>query len=483
MNSNYPKWLAFASIAIGLFTSVVDYSSLTLALPSISNYFQTDLRNVQLIIIAYGVTIAALLIPMGKLSDLLGKKKIYITGLILFVIGGFIAALSSNLNQLIVAKTLQGIGSAMSQSTSMAIVISTFPEKERGKILGIQLSIVGLGGVIGPVIAGILIGIWGWQSIFWLTTLLATFAVFSAIKFINPTNISLNQENVKRFDWLGSILSIFILTSLIIFLTSIANNNGISIITTIEILFFISCLIIFIIWESKYKHPLLDLNLFKINIFAIGILSGYICFLGMSSLRFLLPFYLQIVLEYKPSTIGLIFVPSALCMAIAGPISGRLSDKFGYRYFTSGGLLISSIGLFILSNLSLNSSLYLIIPAMIIQTIGIGVFQPANNSSVLSVIKSQNYGVISGFLNLIRITGNVSSVAISTIIVTSTMAIMGYAPNLSALNTESGIEILKSFTSGVNITYKIFAIIVLITAFGCFIKGNNKNSKINKELF
>ena len=203
----------------------------------------------------------------------------------------------------------------------------------------------------------------------------------------------------------------------------------------------------------------------------------------MSSLRFLLPFYLQIVLEYKPSTIGLIFVPSALCMAIAGPISGRLSDKFGYRYFTSGGLLISSIGLFILSNLSLNSSLYLIIPAMIIQTIGIGMFQPANNSSVLSVIKSQNYGVISGFLNLIRNTGNVSSVAISTIIVTSTMAIMGYAPNLSALNTESGIEILKSFTSGVNITYKIFAIIVLITAFGCFIKGNNKNSKINKELF
>ena len=124
-----------------------------------------------------------------------------------------------------------------------------------------------------------------------------------------------------------------------------------------------------------------------------------------------------------------------------------------------------------------------IIPAMIIQTIGIGVFQPANNSSVLSVIKSQNYGVISGFLNLIRNTGNVSSVAISTIIVTSTMAIMGYAPNLSALNTESGIEILKSFTSGVNITYKIFAIIVLITAFGCFIKGNNKYSKINKELF
>ena len=101
----------------------------------------------------------------------------------------------------------------MSQSTSMAIVISTFSEKERGKILGIQLSIVGLGGVIGPVIAGILIGIWGWQSIFWLTTLLAFFAVFSAIKFINPTNHTLNQESVKRFDWLGSILSIFILNA------------------------------------------------------------------------------------------------------------------------------------------------------------------------------------------------------------------------------------------------------------------------------
>lgn len=481
MNNNYSKWLVFASIAIGLFTSVVDYSSLTISLPSISNYFETDLRNAQLIIIAYGITIAALLIPMGKLSDLLGKKNIYISGLILFVIGGFIAAVSSSLNQLIAAKTLQGIGSAMSQSTSLAIVISTFSQKERGKILGIQLSIVGLGGIIGPIIAGMLIGIWGWQSIFWLTTLLGSFAVFSAFKFINTPKVILNESGIKKFDWLGSILSILILICFMVFLTSIANNNGISLITIFEILFFISCLIIFIIWEIKYKYPLLDLYLFKINVFAIGILSGYICFLGMSSLRFLLPFYLQIVLDYKPSTIGLIFVPSALCMAIVGPISGKLSDKFGYKYFTSGGLLLSSIGLFVISNLDYNSSVYFIILAMTIQTIGIGMFQPANNSSVLSVIKSQNYGVISGFLNLIRNTGNVSSVAISTIIVTSTMAILGHEPNLSALKPESSQEILKSFTTGVNISYKIFASIVLITAIGSFIKGSNKSIDINQE--
>ena len=168
-------------------------------------------------------------------------------------------------------------------------------------------------------------------------------------------------------------------------------------------------------------------------------------------------------------------------MAIAGPISGRLSDKFGYKYFTSGGLLLSSIGLFVISNLDHNSSIYFIILAMIIQTIGIGMFQPANNSSVLSVIKSQNYGVISGFLNLIRNTGNVSSVAISTIIVTSTMAILGHEPNLSALKPESSQEILKSFTSGVNISYKIFASIVLITAIGSFIKGSNNTININQE--
>ena len=145
---------------------------------------------------------------------------------------------------------------------------------------------------------------------------------------------------------------------------------------------------------------MLDLRLFKRRVFSLGVSAGFINFLGHSPMRFLMPFYLQAVLGFSPAQMGLILVPNAVAFIIIGPLAGRLSDRYGWRKFTTSGLLLSAAGLFILSRVTETSPLGLAMAGMIIQTLGMGMFQPANNSSILSTLEPARYGVVGGLLNL-----------------------------------------------------------------------------------
>ena len=163
------KWKVFFVIAVGLFTSVYDYHSVVVALPSISEDFRIDLPTGQWVIIGYGLMISALLLPIGRLADMVGRKKIYVIGFTIFSLGGILAAMSGSVGYLISAKLIQGIGAAMTQGISMGMVVAAFGPAERGKALGLAMSIVGAGGVVGPAISGFLVGYVGWESVFWST--------------------------------------------------------------------------------------------------------------------------------------------------------------------------------------------------------------------------------------------------------------------------------------------------------------------------
>lgn len=168
----YYKWFVFLAIGTGMFTSVADAGSTIVALPTIAAYFGTDLPTTQWVVVAYLLTISALLVPMGRLSDIVGRKRIYITGFFIFSSGALFAALSASVVILILSRILMGIGAAMTQGPSMAIMISAFPEDERGKALGLQMSAVGTGAVAGPALGGIIVSAFGWRGIYFATSAL-----------------------------------------------------------------------------------------------------------------------------------------------------------------------------------------------------------------------------------------------------------------------------------------------------------------------
>ena len=448
-----------------------DMGSVAVALPSISNHFETALPTTQWILIGYTLTISALLLPMGRLADIAGRKRVYLIGFAVFVVAACIAGLAPNMPSLIAIRILQGAGAAMTQGTSMAMIVASFPPAERGKALGLQMSIVGAGGVAGPAIGGFVVQFLGWQWVFFGTAVLATVAIFAAMALIDSSRVGQTRGAKIRYDWLGAGLST---GTLIAFLNAMTWAPSIGYGHPLVLAAFAGAaalLAAFIVQELRSSSPMMDIRLFKRRLFALGVLASYLNFLGMQSVRFLMPFYLQAVLGLSPGQVGLIIVPGAIGMIITGPLSGRLSDRFGWRWFTMGGLLVSAGGLLILSMLQPDTPFWIAMAGMIMQSTGIGIFNAPNNSSVLSAVEPSKFGVISGFLNLVRNSGNLCSIAIATAIVTATMGLQGYEPTLAGVTPEGSQGLLSAFTSGLRVAYSIMAVVVLAGVVASAFKG------------
>jgi MFS family permease len=224
----------------------------------------------------------------------------------------------------------------------------------------------------------------------------------------------------------------------------------------------------FIWWEVRTSDPMLDLRLFQRRTFSFGSSAAFLAFFGSSGVLFLMPFYLQGVLGYSTVKSGLVVVPAALCMAVLGPISGRLSDRYGWRPFTVGGLALSVTGMFLFSQVTVDSSLALVLPALILHSSGNGVFYSPNSSSIISAVGQEQFGVVMGLLSLIRNAANVTSVAGATAVVAVTMGSLGYEPSLEAVRA-GGAGVGEAFTQGLRYTFLsmmgILTLAMVVSAF------------------
>ena len=462
--SPHYKWWAFGAIAVGTFASVTDHGSVNVALPSIARHFSTDIPSVQWVVIGYALTISALLLPMGHLADLVGRKNIYIGGSLVLILGAVIAGSSPNLVVLVLSRILQGAGAAMTQGTGMAITVATFPAEERGKAIGSIMTIVGIGAVAGPAVGGVLVDALGWRSVFFVNIPMVVLGVATGMTVLLQDNKGRTQSAGHRatFDWWGAALST---GALALFLLAITNGHRFGWYTPpilIGATGFVVLSAAFIWWELRCPNPLFELRFFGRPTFSFGVLAGFMIFVGSSSVLFLTPFYLQRVLGYSPREAGLIVIPGAICMALLGPISGRLSDRYGWRTFTIGGLALSTAGLIILSYSNEASSLFQVVPALMLMSSGMGIFYSPNSSSILSAVERERYGVVSGFLNLVRNAGNVTSVAFATAIVTATMGYMGYEPTLEAVQAGGAAGVSAAFVAGLRNAYLTMAGLLLV---------------------
>ena len=470
MSDNY-RWWAAGAVAIGTFASVADHSGLAIALPSIAGHFGTDLATTQWVLIGYTLTISALLLPMGRLSDIVGRKRVYIGGWILFIIGGALAGFSPSIITLILAKFLQGCGAAMTQGPAMAILVSAFPASQRGRALAIEIGTVGTGAIVGPVVAGFLVGTLGWQWVFFSGIILGTLAIVAAVIVLDGRQ-SLRQESVQTFDWTGAALSTGALLAFLVGMTSGSRSGWASPLIGAAMLGSVVLLVSFVWWELRTATPMMDVRLFKRKMFAMGVSANFISFIGNSPMRFLMPFYLQGVLRYTPEQIGLIVVPGAVGMTVLGALSGRLSDRYGWRRFEVAGLLSSAAGLFLLSTLSEESSLGTVIAGMGLVSSGSGVFYAANNTANLSAVEQHKFGVVSGFLNLTRNAANVTGTALTTAIVTAVIVSQGFSKSLAGVSDAQEAGILKAFTSGLQVGFLAVGSLLLVGVVLVWIKGH-----------
>jgi len=464
-NSPNYKWWVYCAVAVGMFTSVMDQSGTNIALPAIADYFDADIPTVQWVTLSYILATSALFMPAGRLSDIVGRKYVFMGGLAMFAIAAAIGGSSTSFPLLVMAKILQGVASAGIGANGMAMVAEIFPERERGKALGFYMTIIGVGVIMGPVVGGFLVDMLGWRAVFFAVVPMGVFALLAAALVLRTGK---RQATVARpstgFDWGGAGLSS---AALVAFLLSLTNAHKLGWSSPAIIGGFLLAFALigaFVWWEKRSPDPMLDLRYFESGAFSMGVAARFFSFLGSSSVFFLMPFFLVQGLLYSPSKAGLFMVPSAIGMAVMGPVSGRLSDKFGTRWLSVGGMGISTIAFVIFSRLSIDASAAHVLLGMTLQGIGMGMFSSPNTSSVMSSLDKENYGIASAFLNTTRTSANLSGVALATSIVTITMATMGFEPSLSAVSAGGGDGVRIAFVTGLSRAFLLSGIFVFLSS-------------------
>jgi len=409
MNDRATQLTALTIASLSSFITPFMMSSINIAMPDIGKEFNADAVMLSWIAASYLLASAVTLVPFGKLSDIYGRKKIFMLGMSLFTITSFLCALSVSAPMLIFFRIFQGAGSAMCFATGIAILSSVYPIQERGKVLGIAVAAVYIGLTLGPLFGGLLTRYLGWQSIFLINL---PFGVVIILLIIFKLKGEWKDAADQKFDLTGSI----------IYATAIfAFMYGISILpATMSIVLILTGLVglvAFVKWERVVSHPVFEVNLFVTNrVYAFSCLAALINYCATFAAFFLLSLYLRYIKELTPDWAGLILAVTPVIMAVFSPFAGRLSDKKEPRVISSIGMGITALGLVLLVWLDNDTTLIYIIASTILLGIGIGLFSTPNMNAIMSSVDKRFYGIASASVGTMRLLGQMLSMGIVTLV-------------------------------------------------------------------
>lgn len=378
-------------------------SSVNVAIPAISSEFGATAIMVSWIPTAYLLASAMLSIPLGRIADIYGLKKIFIYGIIIFTVASLAAALSPSVEWLIFSRALQGIGSAMIFVTGLALITYVFPAAERGKAIGLNITVVYIGLVLGPVLGGIITQYIGWRSLFYLMLPLG-FLIIS-LTIWKMKGVEWAHCRGEKFDVVGSVIYSTSLLLVLAGFSQISNLFG-----QVMVIAGVVGFVIFTYLELKVEHPVLELRLFlKNRTFAFSNIATLISFIGTFALIYLLSLYLQYIRGLDPRSTGLILVTNTVCMALVSPGAGRLSDKHNSQKLASLGMVLVTLGMFIFSFLDNNTPFIIIILGLIIMGLGSGIFASPNTNAIMGSVEKRYFGVASATVSTMRLIGQALS--------------------------------------------------------------------------
>ena len=402
------KWFVMAAVAMGIFLSTIDGSIVNVALPTLTRYFGADFATVQWVILAYLLAIATLMLSVGRLADMIGKKSLYTAGFIIFTASSMLCGLAPSIYWLIAFRVLQAIGAASILALGLAIITESFPASERGKALGISGAVVSVGIVIGPTLGGFIIDSFTWHWIFYVNLPVGIAGTLMAWRYVP----NIKPPGGQNFDIWGAITLFISLLSLLLALT-LGQNIGFAD-RRILLLFasFTLFLVLFILIELRIDQPMIDLRLFRNSEFSISLVTGFITFVTVAGAIMLLPFYLENVLGYSTLEVGLLLAVVPLGLFISAPLSGSLSDSLGTRPITVVGLMVLLLGYYALSTLSADTDAIGFLLRFLPIGVGMGIFQSPNNSAIMGSAPSHRLGIVSGMLAFTRTLGQTTGIAL-----------------------------------------------------------------------
>jgi EmrB/QacA subfamily drug resistance transporter len=471
ISSRWTLRLILLNVCIGQAIVGLDQRALLVALPTLTESFHTHLTTIQWTLLIYDLILIGLVITMGRLGDLFGRRRFYSLGFLLFVIGSALCGIAQSPAQLIFFRAVQAVGGSMISANGRAIASMSVPREERGKALGVTSMAFHVGFITGPSLGGFLIDTVGWRWIFYINVPIGLWGAYLAWKIMAETK----EENEKvSIDFLGAFL-LLVTNSLFIYAIDQLPRLGWHHPTfLLTISFSAVALVLLIITELKSPTPILLLHLFRDRLFTASILSLLFVALSQSAINFLLPFYLQNLMGFSPAQVGGIIVADSIIIMIMAPIAGSLSDRVGSRLLCTVGCSVIVAGQFLVATLGLHSSLIAIIFPLVLWGLGWGLFNSPNQSAILGSVTVDKIGAASGMTATAARTGGALGVALASTLFTLMLSAGGMSPaQIESPQSWSGTPepVIGSFSH----TIHIINLFTLLAVFFSAVKGTRRD--------
>ena len=401
VTDHHYKWLTMVTVGMGVLASTLDGSILNLAYPVLTDAFNTEPSTVLWVTVAFLLISASMALPLGTVGDMFGRKRLYIGGLLVFTFGLALVTVSQSIGQMVAFRVLQGVGQGMMLATSNALIVGAFPDNERGKALGFNGALVGIGLASGPLLGGVILEFLGWRALFWTRLPVSIVGLVIAMLVLRP-----DSEGKKReeFDYQGTAALLVGLSALLLFINR-ALMDGPSQFVLVLGAISVMGLSAFVVVEQRAVVPLFDLGLLRQRLFSMAVTSSLLQFVAQAAFLFLMPFYLLQGLAMQPWEAGPVLMTLPITRLVVSPISGILSDRFESRTITTLGLVVMCVGYLLLLNLDGDSSLAQIVIGLVVAGSGSSMFLPPNNSVVMGSVARDRLGMASAVIPVVRQVG------------------------------------------------------------------------------
>jgi len=438
---------------LSAFITPFSSSALNVALPQMGTELLADGVTLGWIVSVYLLIAAMVLVPLGRIADIKGRRKVFQYGAWIYGFASILLALAPSTVVVIVLRTAQGLGGAMMFGTGIALLSSVYPASERGRALGFNVAAVYIGLSLGPFVGGFLTQHFGWRSIFLFSAILG---IATAIITTWKLNGEWATARDEKFDLKGSILFSATIVAVMLGFSTLPAIYGFGLLGAGALGF-----VVFALFEARVRHPILHVGLFRDNnAFAFSNLAALLNYSAVSAVGFLLSLYLHFAKGLSPQTTGLVLVSQPIVMAIFSPLAGRLSDRIEPRTMASLGMGFTCSGLLVLANVDANSSLPFIVSTLVVLGFGFALFSSPNVNAIMGSVDKSLYGVASGMMGTVRLMGQMLSMGIS-------MSIIAVFIGPIQITPEQGVELVKA----VRVAFLVFGALCFGGVFASLARG------------
>jgi EmrB/QacA subfamily drug resistance transporter len=423
------KWWTLVAVAVGLFMIMLDNTVVNVALPSIQQDLGISVSELEWVVNAYALTFGVLLLSGGKLADLLGRRRIFIAGLVIFTGSSLWCGLATTAPSLIAARTVQGVGAALMNPATLSIITATFPPRQRGTAIGIWAGVSALALAIGPLVGGLLTQDIHWSWIFFINIPVGVAGVIAARMFIDESKDTSHEQRLDLPGLLTSAIGLFALTYGLIETNDHAWGSG-----RVLSLFAVALVALasFVLLELHQRLPMLDLTLFRNPTFSGSNTVMFLVGLAMFGIFFYNSLFLQRVLGYGAIKTGATFLPMTLLIIFVAPLAGRIADRVGARWLMAGGMVLLTGALLLFATLDQSSSWWNILPGLVVGGLGMATVMAPTTATAMSAVPVDKAGVGSAVINSMRQVGGSLGIAIMGALVATTVSVSPFSARYAA---------------------------------------------------